>query len=140
MIIYHQSFKNSKQIIMKKIALSICTLLFLFGNSCNNKEKNPYDTSKTLDLITGEFNSDYVELIITNNNSDVLKGCKLITIEMTRNGEKIGTVKKLCSGPWQQMQEQKINLNWDYYKKDNSQTGAGQYTFSINSEVPKYCN
>ena len=125
---------------MKKTAFLIFASIFLFANSCSDKTKNPYDNSKTLDLTTGAFNSQYVELIIKNNNSSVLNGCKLVNIEMTRNGQKVGSVKKLCSGPWQPNEESKINLNWDYYKTDNTQSGAGEYLFSITSETPEYCN
>ena len=123
---------------MKKIILSFYLSVCLFGTSCLQHQKNPYDRTKNLDFTTGQFNSQYVELIITNNNSTVLNGCKLINIEMDWNGQKIGSVKKLCSGPWQPKEEKKINLNWDYY--NSSHSDAGRYTFSVTSEIPDYCD
>jgi hypothetical protein len=125
---------------MRKILFHLAFILAIFNSACNTHQKNPFDTSKNLDLTTGDFNSQYVELVIKNNNSTVLNGCALISIEMDRNGQKIGAVKKLCSGPWQPKQTQTINLDWDYYKTDVSQTGAGNYIFNINSETPKYCD
>lgn len=124
---------------MKKIKkLPFCILLSLIVISCNQHQKNPYDRTKDLDFTTGDFNSQYVELKITNNNSTVLNGCVLVNIEMDWNGQKIGSVKKLCSGPWQPKEEKKINLNWDYYNSNHS--NAGRYTFSVTSEIPDYCD
>ncbi len=123
--------------LVKKITLSFY-IVCLLTSSCNERPKNPYDKTKDLDLTTGDFNSQYVELIITNNNSTVLNGCELVNIEMDQSGQKIGSVKKLCSGPWQPKEAKKINLNWDYYNSDHP--AAGRYTFSITSEIPDYCD
>ena len=116
--------------------LFICWLVI----SCNQSSKNPFDKTKALDLTTGNFNSQNIELVITNNNSTVLNGCILVNIEMDKNGQKAGEVKRLCSGPWQPKETKTINLDWDYYKNDNSGTGAGDYTFVTNSQVPENCN
>lgn len=89
-------------------------------------------------MTTGDFNSQYIELTMTNNNSTVLNGCKLVKLQMDKNGQKIGSVKKLCSGPWQPNTESKIKLDWDYYNSNHS--SAGQYIFSVTSEVPDYCD